>query len=46
VERRWVLLGAGGAVLIGLFIFFIHQADTHLPPTHAVSVDLPNALKD
>jgi hypothetical protein len=45
-EQRWVLLGAGGVILIALFVFFIHQADTHVPPTHEVSVDLPHALKD
>ena len=46
MERRWLLLGAGGFILIALFVFFIHQADTHVPPTHEVSVDLPNAFKD
>ncbi|MFT3729261.1 MAG: hypothetical protein QM759_15670 [Terricaulis sp.] len=46
VESRSLLLGAGAIVLVGLFVFFIHQADTHVPPAHEVSVDLPNALKD
>jgi len=42
-EQRWVLLGAGGFILIALFVFFIHQADTHVPQTHGVNIDLPNA---
>jgi hypothetical protein len=46
LERRWVLAAAGGVILIALFAFFIHQADTHKPPTHEISVDLPNAFKD
>lgn len=40
------MLGAGAVILVGLFVFFIHQADNHVPPTHEVSVELPNALKD
>jgi hypothetical protein len=46
VTARSLLLGAGALILVGLFVFFIHQADTHVPPTHEVRVDLPNALKD
>ena len=46
VESRSVLIGLGAVILVGLFVFFIHQADTHVPATHEVRVDLPNALKD
>jgi hypothetical protein len=46
VQSRSLLIGAGALILVGLFVFFIHQADTHVPPTHEVRVDLPNALKD
>jgi hypothetical protein len=46
VGGRGVMVGVAGVVLIGLFVFFIHQTDTHIPPTHEVRVDLPNALKD
>lgn len=41
-----MLIGLGAVILVGLFVFFIHQADTHVPATHEVRVDLPNALKD
>jgi hypothetical protein len=45
-ERRWILAGAGGLVLIGLFVFLLHQADVHAPAQHDIRVDLPNAFRD
>lgn len=40
-----VLVGAGVAVAIGAFIFFMHQADVLKPAQSEVRVDLPGAFK-
>jgi hypothetical protein len=45
-ERPWILAGAAGVILIGLFVFLLRQADVHAPAQHEIRVELPNALRD
>ncbi len=44
--QPWMALAAGGAVLIGLMIFFIRQSEVLAPPPHEISVPLPDAFKE
>jgi hypothetical protein len=39
-------IGAAVVVLIGLFVFFIRQADVLAPQPRAISVELPDAFKE
>jgi hypothetical protein len=41
----YALAAAGVAVVIGGFIFFMHQADVLKPPQSEVRVELPDAFK-
>lgn len=45
-QLRYVGIGAAAVVLIGLFVFFIRQADVLAPQPHAISVELPDAFKE
>jgi hypothetical protein len=45
-QLRYLGIGAAIVVLIGLFIFFIRQADVLAPQPHEMSVELPNAFKE
>lgn len=42
----WAPFAVGAAVLIGLMIFFIRQADVLAPAPTEISVQLPDAFKD
>ncbi|MBY0562983.1 MAG: hypothetical protein K2P58_02255 [Hyphomonadaceae bacterium] len=44
-SARLVVIGVGLAVSIGLFIFFIRQADVLAPPPQEIRIDLPDAFK-
>lgn len=37
-------MGVGGAALIGLFIYFMGEADRRAPAQHEVRIELPNAF--
>lgn len=39
-------MGAGAIVVIGLFVFFIGQADRLAPEPREIRVELPDAFKD
>lgn len=43
---RLALIGAGGAVFIALFVFFIRQADVLAPAPQEIRVELPDAFKE
>ena len=45
-QTRYIAIGAGAVVFIGLFLFFMRQADTLAPEPQEVRVELPNAFKD
>jgi hypothetical protein len=45
-QLRFALIGVGVAAFIGLFVFFIHQADVLAPEPHEMRVDLPDAFKE
>jgi len=45
-QLKLVLIGVGAAAFIGLFIFFIHQADVLAPEPQEIRVELPDAFKD
>lgn len=45
-QLRYVGIGAAIMVVIGLFIFFIRQADVLAPQPHQISVDLTTASKE
>jgi hypothetical protein len=36
-----MLMSAGGVVVVGLFVFLMHQADTHPPAQHEMRIDVP-----
>ncbi len=44
--QPWMAFAAGALVLIGLFLFFMRQADELAPAQHEISVALPDAFKD
>jgi hypothetical protein len=39
-----IMIGAAVATVIGLFVFFMHQATTHPPETAETRIELPNAF--
>jgi hypothetical protein len=41
--KPWMVISAGGVILIGLFVFLMRQAETHPPAQQEVRIDLPNA---
>lgn len=43
---KFILLGAGAVLVIGLFVFFIGQADRLAPAPREIRVELPDAFKD
>jgi hypothetical protein len=45
-QLRLILLAAGGAAFVGLFIFFIRQADVLAPEPQEIRVELPDAFKE
>lgn len=45
-QLNLVLMGAGAAVVIGLFVFFMRQADVLAPPPSEIRIDLPDAFKE
>jgi hypothetical protein len=45
-QSRLIAIGAGAAVLIALFIFFIRQSDELAPAPQEIRVELPDAFKD
>ena len=45
-QLRYLGLGAAVLVVIGLFIFFIRQADVLAPQPHEISVPVTDAFKD
>lgn len=45
-RARLILLGVGLAGFIGLFFFFMRQADVLAPAPSEISVELPDAFKD
>lgn len=45
-QQRLILIGVGAAAFVGLFIFFMRQADVLAPAPHEIRVDLPDAFKD
>ena len=44
-QLKYLGMGAAALVVIGLFVFFIRQADMLAPQPHQISVDLPDAFK-
>lgn len=40
------MIGVGAAVFIGLFLFFMRQADVLAPEPQEIRVELPDAFKD
>lgn len=45
-QLRYVGIGAAIVVVIGLFIFFIRQADVLAPQPHEISVPVTDASKE
>jgi len=45
-QVRYVGIGAALVVVIGLFIFFIRQADVLAPQPHEISVPVTDAFKE
>jgi hypothetical protein len=43
---RWAAIGVGAAVFVGLFVFFIGQADKLAPPTQEIRVEVQDAFKE
>jgi hypothetical protein len=43
---RFVLFGIGAVAFVGLFVFFMRQADVLAPAPHEIRVDLPDAFKE
>lgn len=39
-----VMIGAAVVAVIGLFVFFMHQAKTNPPETAETRIELPNAF--
>ena len=42
---RYILMGVGFVVFIGLFIYFIRQSDVLAPEPEEIRVELPDAFK-
>lgn len=45
-QARLILIGAGAAVFVALFVFFIRQADELAPEPQEIRIALPDAFKD
>jgi cell division protein FtsN len=45
-NTRYIMIGAAAVVFVGLFIFFIGQADRLAPEPREIRVELPDAFKD
>lgn len=45
-QARLILMGAGAAVFLALFIFFMRQADELAPAPGEIRVELPDAFKE
>ena len=45
-QVRLALIGLGAVVFVGLFIFFIRQADVLAPEPREMRVELPDAFKE
>jgi hypothetical protein len=45
-QARLIMIGVGAAVFIGLFLFFMRQADVLAPEPQEIRVELPDAFKD
>lgn len=45
-QQRYILIGAGVVIFIGLFVFFMRQADELAPEPQEIRVELPDAFKD
>lgn len=45
-QMHYILIGAGVVAFIGLFVFFIGQADRLAPEPREIRVELPDAFKD
>ncbi|MEZ6024515.1 MAG: hypothetical protein R3C16_14105 [Hyphomonadaceae bacterium] len=43
---RYIMFGAVAVVVIGLFLFFMRQADELAPEPQEMRVELPDAFKD
>lgn len=43
---RLALIGAGVVAFVGLFIFFVRQADVLAPEPQEIRVELPDAFKE
>jgi hypothetical protein len=43
---RPIAIGAGVLVFVGLFIFFMRQADVLAPELEEIRVELPDAFKE
>lgn len=44
-QGRLILIGAGAVVLVGAFVFFMHQADVLAPEPAPMRIELPDAFK-
>jgi hypothetical protein len=45
-QLRFALIGLGIVTFIGLFVFFIRQADVLAPEPQEMRVELPDAFKE
>ena len=45
-QVNYILYGVGAVVVIGLFVFFIGQADRLAPEPREIRVELPDAFKE
>jgi hypothetical protein len=45
-QVRLIAIGAGVAVFIALFVFFIRQSDQLAPEPQEIRVELPDAFKE
>jgi hypothetical protein len=36
-----MVIGAGGLLFVGLFVFLMRQAETHPPQQHPMQIDVP-----
>jgi hypothetical protein len=45
-QARYVVIGVGAAVIIGLFVFFIGQSDKLAPQPQEIRVEVQDAFKE
>jgi len=45
-QTKFILIGAAAVVAVGLFVYFIGQADRLAPEAREIRVELPDAFKD